>query len=352
MGFGIKTKLLKFINIEIISRFGPQMIRISPVGYACTNACPMCWRIMKKITDKSKLRSSELKYQKYKEILTTLPFTVSKVEMVGGGEPLLFPKVSNLFYEIKRKNLFGLLITNGVLLNKKISNLLVEVGWNTVRVSINAGSKRVYAIVNGANYFDQVVANVRYLAQNRNNKKPKIGLHFVLQKTNYLDINNFLKLAQDLEVDFVSFDTLIHNSKKSLLLSDKETAEVIHNLKIRQHDFLLSNNIKELLFKLKINSSKKSKAYFANRYCQVVQDSIDIDSEGNVVPCCMAYGESISKNLSGSSLSKIWKKNYSFRRQLKKGQFADFCYEKCNYSLNRRIAKSSSKSGNKISLVC
>lgn len=337
MGLGIKTKLNNFFEEEVFSYFGPKMIRINPIGFACTNACPMCWRLMKKISDRGGMRKSELKYEKYKQILNDLPFTVSKIEIVGGGEPLLFPRICELIRDIKEKKFFGSLITNGVVMNKKIASSLIDKKWNLVRISINSGTKEVYSVVNGANYFDKVVQNIENLIKNRGiDNFPKIGLHFVLQKTNYFDLSNFFNLAETLKVDFINLDTLIHDSKKELLLSNKEIKTVIKNLKKLKQTFTLEHNIDEAISKLKTNGSIRNKNYFLNKYCQIVQSSIDVDSEGNVVPCCMAYGEKISKKIANSSISKIWKSNWSFRRRLKQGKFEAFCYKKCNYSLNER----------------
>lgn len=78
-------------------------------------------------------------------------------------------------------------------------------------------NKDVYSIVNGANYFDKVTKNVRNLVKNREKSIDlKIGLHFVLQKANYLYIDNFLNLVENLKVDFISFDTLIYDSNKKV----------------------------------------------------------------------------------------------------------------------------------------
>jgi MoaA/NifB/PqqE/SkfB family radical SAM enzyme len=292
---------------------------------------------MKKVTTKGGIKKSELSWNQYRKMFDTLPFTVSNVEIVGGGEPLLFPEIEKLLKKIKSKRLAGSLITNGVVMTPKISEILVKQKWDRVRVSINAGSKEIYPLSNGAHYFDKVVKNVSDLIKIRGNSQfPKVCLHFVLQKSNYKDLDNFIALAKDIGVDQINFDTLIHDSPKKIMLSDLEILELSKNLKKYRKNLKIENNVNEVLEILKNNSVARKKSYFSGRYCQIIQSMLEIGSEGEVVPCCMAYGEPIAKNLKEMSLRQIWKEGADFRKKLKQGKFADFCYKKCNYSLKEK----------------
>jgi len=334
MGLGIKTKIIRAIKEEIYPHFGPEIIRINPIGYACTNACPMCWRVMNKISQKGGLKKEEMQWKNYKKILDSLPFTVSTIEVVGGGEPLLFPKIENLLKRIKEKEVFASLITNGVLLTPKISKLLIKIKWDSVRISINAGSKEVYPLANGSYYFDRIVDNIeKMIAMKKNSNVPKIGLHYVIQKPNFKDIENFINLSEKLKIDFINFDNLIYDSPEELKLNKKESLQLEKILKKSLKKTNIENNIPEILKKIKQGNIKRKKSYFKNKYCQIVQSNIDISSEGNSVPCCMAYGEGISKNIKGRTLTEVWKEFSPFRKKLKHGEFEKFCYEKCNYRL-------------------
>jgi wyosine [tRNA(Phe)-imidazoG37] synthetase (radical SAM superfamily) len=339
MGFGIKTKIINFAKnkINFYHHFGPEIIRINPIGYACTNACPMCWRVMNKISKKGGLEKTELQWKHYKKLLNDIPFTVKSIEVVGGGEPLLFPKIENLFKKIKEKNIHSSLITNGVLLTPKISKLLIKLKWDLIRVSINAGSKEVYTSANGTYYFDKVVSNVNKLVELKKNKNfPKIGLHFVIQKSNFKDIQNFINLSNNLKIDFISFDNLIYDSPKNLKLNKSEIKQLEKILNKVKKETKIENNIDQIIKKLNQGHVKRDKSYYKNRYCQIVQSNLDISSEGVSVPCCMAYGEGISKNLKDKDMKTIWKEFAPFRKELKQGKFKKFCYEKCNYPLEKK----------------
>lgn len=104
----------------------------------------MCWRTSQQITQKTGLNKNELRWPEYKQLIKSFPFTVKNIEIVGGGEPLLFPQIILMIRELKKRHLIGSLITNAVVLNKKISRELVDSRWDSIRVSLNAGSAPVY----------------------------------------------------------------------------------------------------------------------------------------------------------------------------------------------------------------
>lgn len=84
-----KRDLLRGISMDF---FGPEMVRVYPVGYMCNHSCP------------------SLTLFEYKKIIATLPPGVSTVEIVGGGEPLLYKDIALLTQIIKRKIITVLLL--------------------------------------------------------------------------------------------------------------------------------------------------------------------------------------------------------------------------------------------------
>lgn len=337
MGLGIKTKIINFWKEDFILYFGPKTIRISPVNDKCTNSCPMCWRSKIVVNQKDKKQIKEFDLKKYKDILKSLPFTVSNIEVVGGGEPLLFPKIEELLKEIKNKKLIGSLITNGVMLTKKISTMIVSEKWDSVRISLNAGSEKIYSLTSGSNNFKKVIENIKNLINTRGGSQfPKINLHFVIQKSNFEDIDNFINLAEKIGVDSIIFSTLMFDSPNKVKLSKEESILTKNILRKSLKKIKIKNNIKEVLIDLSQGTNKREKTYFNDKYCQVVQTQLDINPRGIVVPCCMAYGETVAKKMDSKTIGKVWKEFSPFRKKLRKGIFEDFCYEKCNYDLKNR----------------
>jgi len=342
--FGIKTKVKKYL----FGHFGIfddlYSIRISPIGYSCNHACLMCWR--QTVTSKEKKDlllndSKKLTIQEYKKLFLCVPKSVKNVDIVGGGEPLLYPKIGELFKIIKQKNIYGRLITNGSLLNNTIINELVDCSWDEIRISFHAGSKKTYVKVNGVSDFDTVICNIQCLIEKRKTKKlPWISMLFVIQRDNIYDISRFARLAQSLRVDEVEFDTLIPTCDPHLLLTPEKKKYVIAELIKIKSELHIKHNIEhvlEMFSKHPLWSGKKrDKRYYKNRYCQHIQSNIDISCEGLVVPCCMAYGYYEYANIREKLLVELWRDSRLFRMKLVNGKFYSFCYKNCNYELAKK----------------
>lgn len=334
---GIKTKLLELIRKKIYPFFGPGVVRIQPVGYKCNHNCPMCWRLQ--ITNYDQFtkdpNNQDLSAADYKKLIKNLPFTVRHVEVVGGGEPLLFEGIAELLNDIKINNVYASLITNGVFLNKNISLCLIKSQWDLVRVSLNAGSRGIYRITNGVDDFTKVIENIKSFMRIRDDHSlPRVSLHYVIQKDNVADISNFVRLAKNLEVDEISLDTLLGFSPERVKLSHEDCEIAINQLKKNKHCFI-KNNIDQVLLALN-NKTMRESNYFEDKYCSIVQRNLDISGNGDVLPCCLSFGYYDALNIKNHSLSQIWKKYANFRRDLKKGNFKDFCYKNCTYNLPKK----------------
>lgn len=342
--FGIKTHILKKLKEKKIWKYGPKLIRINPIGFTCNHNCPMCWRQL--VSDKEKIRisKSDLSFKDYSLFIKKLPLSVERIEIVGGGEPLLFPNIKELMKLIKNKKYFSSLITNGSLLNKELSKVLVKIKWDSIRVSFHSASRESYKKVNGVDNFNKVLINIKNFIKIKGNKdRSKIGLLFVIQKDNFFEIKKFVKLAEKLKVDFIEFDYVLGFTSKRLLLTEKEIKQVTKDLKSVKTS--IKNNIAEVLYLfLKHplwNSKIKYKDYFSNRYCHIIQENLEIGSDGNAVLCCLSYDffQPMKLNINKYSVKTIWEKLEKWRNRIGNGKFENFCYENCNYYLKCRTKK-------------
>lgn len=341
--FGIKT----WLKIYIDTHYGPfsklSNVRISPVGYKCTAACPMCWRLNISPKEQKQLSNNDkkqLSLEEYKTIFSDMPSSVRTVDIVGGGEPLLFPHIEELFKVVKQRKISGRLITNGSLMNRKIIVGLIDSHWDEVRFSFHAGSPEVYQKILGVSNYHKVVENIRLLRKLRGDLKvPNISLLFVMQRDNVKDVFKFAKLAESLGVDEIEFDTLIPTNK-NLLLTLENTREIIGELRKIRKEIYIRHNINYVIKAFsrhpRWNNNMQNNNYFNNKYCQIVQSNLDISSSGDVTPCCIADGYYKYSNIRNKSISQIWKDSRPFRKALRNGNFLPFCYQWCNYELSIR----------------
>jgi len=343
MGFGIKTRIKKYLT----SRYGlfDELIniRISPVGFFCNAACPMCWRMNispKEIKGAVKGESSRLTLEEYKQLFADIPKSIRTVDVVGGGEPLMFPKISELFKIVKQKNISGILITNGSLLNEGVIHDLISCNWDKVRISIHAASSKIYLKIFGVQYFEKVIQNIKLLIKMRGKvQHPWISMLFVIQRNNVSEVIKFARLAQSLKVDEIEFDSLIPTNL-SLMLKPNQRKNVIRDLIKLKSVLKIQHNINDVLEMFSQHplwsNDGKNKDYHKDKFCQIVQSNVDIGSDGNVVPCCIAYGYYKYSNIREKSLERIWKDGRKFRNELLMGKFRSFCYKMCNYKLAKK----------------
>jgi len=91
---GVKTGLIKIAQKYFDLFSLPEILKISPKGYACNHKCLMCWRqaltpaIKKKFLESQK---NELKINDYIKIIKHLPSSIKEIEIVGGwGAAFIF----------------------------------------------------------------------------------------------------------------------------------------------------------------------------------------------------------------------------------------------------------------------
>ena len=341
--FGIRTKIQRWQRYLTSSLFGPSTVRINPVGYLCNHDCPMCWRLSLSQSTRqelSKQARTALSLEQYKQLLNELPRGVREIEIVGGGEPLLFPHINELLREIRARNLAGSLITNGARLSPTIIATLVASSWQKVRISIHAASSKSYQAVNGRQDFEKIQTVIQQLVAARGRAVyPKIALLFVIQRDNLHEIEDFANLAQSLGVDEIQYDWLMSASPKALKLSDKQRQQVRARLSKLHRACQVQNNIERLLDQLAHHPNWGAKlsfqAYAQNRYCQIALDSLEIDDHGRILPCCIAYGTRYNYQWKQGSLWRIWQSMSPLRSRLYRGEFEPFC-KGCTYNLDQR----------------
>jgi len=321
--FRIKTRLSLFIKAHVPFLDGPRLMRKEKAAWGGNS-------------------KTDLTIGDYQKIMTHLPASVKEIEVVGGGEPLLFPDIQTLLSMIKQCGIYGRLITNGSLFTQDVMKHCSYIQWDEIRISINAGRRSVYKTINGVDDFNRVVSNIKIIQAIRKNKPcPKIILNYVIQHNNVQDINTFIRVSKQLHVDGIHFDTLIqfkHN--KNLMLNNKQRLETIKTLNACLHQTPGKHNIKDVINQLKFQPNSTMTAqtsdYFKDKYCDIAQYSLDINSNGDTRPCDYVDKTIATYNVKSMSIKKIWNKYKAFRHRLYHGDFYPFCYS-CTSVLPKKI---------------
>jgi len=350
------NRITNAISYLLQDTLGPYTIRLYPIGYLCNHRCPMCWRknLVSKIKYKSfpLLEKGHLTIDEYKKLLSKLPPVTKNAEIVGGGEPLLYENIYELTALIKKQSLSGSLITNGVLLTKKLALHLNTINWDKIRVSVHASNKLIYKKINGSDTFEIVWKNIRYYLSIKNKKlntKNTIGVLFVIQKDNYQDIFNFAKKAQHAGCDYVEFDSLYPYHKK-MILSSAQGEIALEQLQKVKKLLTIDNNVEYTINifntqpKTILNKNKKNDDYYRNKSCMIPSESLIINQFGQIHPCCFLDFSERETIICGDlrkneyDVWKFWKQNKykQIRNNLKNGHFYKTCINYCYYILPQR----------------
>jgi short-subunit dehydrogenase/MoaA/NifB/PqqE/SkfB family radical SAM enzyme len=246
---------------------------------SCNLRCVMCpWKEISKKADNRGLMTQEI----WDAIRPYLP-EVKSVDFTGGGEPLLQP---NLMQWIKDASGAGCetgILTNGLLLNEKKSQQIVEAGIDWICFSMDGATKDLYEQIRVGSSFDRVCENIVRLNRLRKGNVPKTMINFVLMNINFHQVEQIVELAARLGISQVNFkqcDVIRGDLGKGFgLFASKETKE------IRRLEKTLAK-ARRLAKKLGLHTTAFSFTPSEQPVCdQDPRDSMFIRYDGAVAPC-------------------------------------------------------------------
>jgi MoaA/NifB/PqqE/SkfB family radical SAM enzyme len=224
---------------------------------------------------------------------------------LSGGEPLLNRDWKQIATELKASGMNLWLLTSGLALAKH-ANTVAEL-FRFVTVSLDGTSAASYHRIRGVDAFDKVCEGIRSVAQ----KNVATSIRVTLQKHNFREIADFVKLAQDLgagEVSFLAADT--SNSFAFARTDDQPDQLMLAPQDLDEFDTLLTQLEKQYAAAFKSGFIAESPAklrrirdYFAALLgagafpevrCNAPEFSAVIDATGRVSPCNFIAGPSLA----------------------------------------------------------
>jgi MoaA/NifB/PqqE/SkfB family radical SAM enzyme len=219
----------------------------------------------------------------------------------SGGEPLLrrdFPEICGVF---KRREVKQTLLTNGLLLEKRLSEL--DGMFSEIIVSIDGPDEETHDAIRGVHSFQQIVKGVRRALTIRDG--PEISIRTVVQKRNFRRISDMVEFAKSVGVSRISFlaaDVLSDSfgrdrlgpvaPNETIMLDEEETTEfreIINKMVTRYRDEIqsgfISESEKKLFHLVHYFEALIGKSSFPRNTCNAPMVSAVITSTGNVQPC-------------------------------------------------------------------
>jgi radical SAM protein with 4Fe4S-binding SPASM domain len=261
---------------------------------------------------------------------------LERATLHGVGEPLLNTELCRMIAHLKKRNVFVLFNSNGILLGEEQQNAIIDAGLDELRISLDAASPEGYEIIRNSNKFDRIVQNLGNflkLQKKRRAVTPGLSIWFLGTKENIAELPALLRLAAEIGIDEIHLQRLVYfqdhdgygvaRREKTLRDSNDGTLESIHNSRLLAANLGIRFNASGLgnpLESVQTDSTAKlpwSKCYRAHTLMYIT-------ANGNVLPCCIApfstadYSSIILGNVFEASLAEIWSgpKYTGFREQL------------------------------------
>jgi len=245
----------------------------------------------------------ELSFEEIKELSFQLKSAGLRHIVYSGGEPLLrrdFPEICRLF---KRSSIKQTLLTNGLLLEKRIDEL--RDFFSEIIVSIDGADAETHNAIRGVNSFDLILRGISKTLESVNLFDTVLSIRTVLQKQNFRSLEGFINMAKSSGVSRISFlaadvssdaygrDTQgIVSDENSIALNKDEVSElrvIINALTEKYPNEFAEGFISESPAKLHhiadYYEALLGKTSFPRNICNAPDVSLVITSTGDVHPC-------------------------------------------------------------------
>ncbi len=195
----------KIQQIKNGEQVNPVQVHLVPAN-ACNQKCSFCaYRMEGSSSNQKFIESNIIPTPKLLEIIDSLhSMGVKAVQFTGGGEPLIHPGIKEAIRKTKEYGMEIALVTNGVLLDDELIDLLKDVSW--VRISMDAAISETYQRTRKKNDFDLVINNIKKLAKVKTSTI--LGIGFVVNKDNWQEIYIAAKLFKELGVDNIRLSAI------------------------------------------------------------------------------------------------------------------------------------------------
>lgn len=224
------TRLLRWRQGETP---GPWWVSIQPTN-RCNLMCKHCWRIGALEERGDEIYANELTDDRLLRLIDEgAEIGVREWTIVGGGEPMVRGKVVMAMCErIRELGMNGTLHTNGMLLREPDCRRLVEIGWERISVSLDGIDAETTNYIRGAKCYERAtecLGRIRDLRKEYETEFPKTGICFVVTRTNYTQLSDFVHMAAEFDCAYgAAFAGLLvqHDGSARLALSGEQQAEL------------------------------------------------------------------------------------------------------------------------------
>lgn len=328
--YGIAKVLHDEVPYKLFNGYAFRPLRATfEVTYRCNLECKMCYLVIEgREKQKEELSADEIK-NVISQFTRKIPLTFT------GGEPLLKEGIMDVLRHASKRNMFGLL-TNGILITEKRAKELVEIGTNSLTISID-GIKEVHDKIRGKSSFEKSMEGIKRIQEQKRKQgknNPRINLNAVIMPSNIDSLHEIVGLASELSIDYCSFQALDPSLNRSGLNVQNDMNRYMES-SINKTNQIDPDEMKKHLERID-QASKKNKVrvnfvprinrkdlidYYSGKtdegkyVCKFPWSALRISPFGDVYPCFNYNIGNVRKN----KISELWNNVHykNFRKSLK-----------------------------------
>jgi len=314
----------------------PILVMIRPTK-RCVARCQMCSLWKENVPD--------MPFEKIEEIIESTAALGTKEVKLTGGEPLLYKHFFETMSFIKENGLESSFITNGVLLNKRMVEKVLELNPKQVYVSIDFPSAKPHNKQRGYhNAWEKAIEAIKEIRTQRKNERPAIVVNFVISNKNFQLLPKFIELGKGLfgEINLIPIRGMSQwflNQEQVKQFKEEIWPEVERKargdrIKIRSGKMLFCSDCKS------VSKGEYNKGFYGKRKCFVSEFMAFIDTNGDVFPCSNTpYDKSFSYgNAFKKKFKEIWQSKKLEEMLVSKSKVCLAC-EPTSLLFNQRINK-------------
>lgn len=271
----------------------------------CNSKCPYCFGFN---SDKESRASLTLK--EAKNIIAQIKSYGGKgITFTGGGDPLCNKATLEAVSFAKKIGLDIGFITNGILLNDRDIDCLVN-NCTWIRISLDAGTPQSYRTTHGMNgdTFHKVVSNLKKMTSVKKKRclPVTIGAGFLTFEATSADMERFVLISRKAGVDYAQFRPLLKKPGHREI-NNRSNAEILKNI---EHCMRYSNSKFKVLCSVHKYESMKNKTTLREYgECYGHNFAAVVSANKKMYICCHMRG--IDKycigDLGKDSLKVIWR---------------------------------------------
>lgn len=147
---------------------------------------------------------------------------VEEIGFYTTGEPFIHTDLAKFTADAKQLGFRYIYIsTNGALASPDRAKEVIDAGMDSIKFSINAGSKETYKLIHGHDDWDKVMANLKFISDYRKSldRQLRLFISFIVTNKNAHETEAFRTSMRPL-VDDILFQT-VHNQSGQMITTEE-----------------------------------------------------------------------------------------------------------------------------------